>query len=60
MNETADENEVLTPQEVTQVFKISRRTLWAWDAKGLLRPIKINRRVIRYRKADVAALILRG
>lgn len=46
----------LTPKETCAYLKISRRTLSTWVKKDLLKPIRINARVLRFRKADLEAL----
>jgi PAS domain S-box-containing protein/excisionase family DNA binding protein len=46
--------ELLTVQEVCQIFKCTPATLRKWDRKGLLKVVRTGKgRVLRYRKADV-------
>lgn len=49
--------EVLTPRQVSQLFGIMPATLWGWSQRGTLNPVRINKRVLRYRRADVLGLL---
>lgn len=46
-----------TTKDVCKIFQISRLTLWRWrkERAGFPKPVKINERVLRYRKADIEA-----
>lgn len=48
---------LLSRLEVAEVFNISTRTVARWEEKGLLKPIRITSRLIRYQKRDIDALI---
>ncbi len=46
-----------TPKDVCKIFQISRNTLYLWgkERTGFPAPVRINERVLRYRKADIEA-----
>ena len=46
-------NTLLNPKQLCEMLGLSRRTLSRYEAAGLLHPIKLNRRVIRYAQSDV-------
>jgi len=51
---------LITPTELQQEFgDITRRTLDRWTRAGMLHPIYLNKRVIRYRRTDVEAMLER-
>jgi len=52
--------ELLTVNEVAEMLKVDRSTLWNWQQKGTLVPFGIGARVY-YRRSDIEkALILLG
>ncbi len=53
---TRDEG-LVRPVDAARWLALSRRTLRRYEANGTLPPIKLNRRVIRYRRADVMRLL---
>ena len=53
------ERDLLTRKQVAELLEISITTLKRWEKKGLLRPVHIGPKLIRYRAVDVAALIKR-
>lgn len=52
-----NKSELLTAKEVMSLFSITRQTLINWGKKGLLNPIRIGTKTIRYKKSDVELLI---
>ncbi|MEY8849700.1 helix-turn-helix transcriptional regulator [Psychroserpens sp. XS_ASV72] len=51
-----NQEELLTRKEVCTILQCSMTTLWHWDNKDLLKPVRIGRNV-RYRKSDVDVFI---
>lgn len=52
--------DILTVNEVAEMLKVDRSTLWNWQQKGTLVPYGIGARVY-YRRSDIeASLILLG
>ena len=51
--------QLYTVEEVCNIFKISRKTLYNWKDRGILAPIKIGKS-IRYSKEDINKLILKS
>ncbi|GAB3330172.1 hypothetical protein GCM10027299_34610 [Larkinella ripae] len=45
-------NVYLTRQEVADLFKVTKVTIWDWTRKGILRPYRIGR-YIRYIQSEV-------
>ena len=52
-----ENDRLVKPGEVATLLALSRRTLRRYEVSGLLRPVKINQRVTRYRLADVLRLM---
>ncbi len=50
------EHEYLTTNQVCQLLKVSRVTLWSWNKKGVLVPVRIGN-LLRYRKEDIEQFI---
>ena len=46
------EEELRTVEQTMEVLKVSRTTLWKWERKGFLVPVKLGRQV-RYRTSDI-------
>lgn len=54
---TPKENEeYLTPAELTGVLKISLVTLWSWDKKNITRPLRIGNKKL-YRRSDLEKIL---
>ena len=53
-----DLEELLTPRETAKALSISTRTLSRWEEAGLLHPIRLTSRVVRYSLADIKRLII--
>jgi excisionase family DNA binding protein len=57
-DESATENSrLLTGGEVSMQLRICRHTLRRWEQAGKIKGIRLGRRVIRFRLADVKRLI---
>ena len=54
---TADNNELLTREQVAQCLKVCPHTVARWTRRGLLPVLRINCRVIRYRAGDVQNIL---
>lgn len=50
------ENELLTIKEVCKILQCSKTTLWNWDNKGILVPIRTGR-MVRYKKSEIENFI---
>jgi len=50
-------NTLLDPEQLGKMLQVSRRTLARYEVSGLLRPIKLNKRVIRYALSDVDQML---
>lgn len=48
--------ELLTPDEVTKILKITKRTLYYYTKAGIIPFVRLRRR-IRFRKADIEEFI---
>lgn len=49
---TSVPEDYLTPEEFAKTIKISQVTLWAWDKKGITKPLYIGK-LKRYRRSDL-------
>jgi predicted site-specific integrase-resolvase len=50
-------DQLIGPSETATLLGVSRRTLRRCEINGLLRPVKLNKRVTRYRLGDVLRLL---
>jgi excisionase family DNA binding protein len=48
---------LLTASEVAALLNVSVKTVRRYEAAGTLRPVRLSRRALRYRVADVEALM---
>jgi predicted site-specific integrase-resolvase len=48
---------LLRPAVAADMLGLSRRTLRRYETQGLLRGIKLNQRVTRYRQSEIVALM---
>ena len=48
---------LLTRAQVADLFGVCKETIRRWETQGLFQPVTINARVLRYRVADVQAVI---
>lgn len=51
---------LLTQREVASRFGVSSETVRRWTRAGFLRAVRIGRRAIRYREAEVVRVLFRG
>ena len=51
-----EEEELLTIQEVAQLFSVSKVTIHSWMKKGILPFLKINTRT-RFKKSEILAIL---
>jgi excisionase family DNA binding protein len=42
----------LTSEELSKILKVSLVTIWSWDKKGIIKPLRIGNQK-RYRKSDI-------
>ena len=54
---SASHEDLLTKKEVLDKFNVCHTTLWNWERKGYLIPVKIGRKV-SYRQADIERIII--
>lgn len=59
MNQPQPQNRFLSVERTMELTDVSRTTLWHWERKGILKPVKIGR-TVKYRESDVIALIAKG
>lgn len=48
--------ELLTVAEAAQALRISKPTIWRWIREGRLHPVRLGRRMVRLRRAEVRAI----
>lgn len=51
------QNRIYTPKEFGELLGVSRRTLRRYELAGIVNPVKINKRVVRFTQRDVDQLI---
>lgn len=51
-------DQYLSPAKVCELLDIDPTTLWRWDKKGLLHPLKLGG-VNRYKKSDIERILNR-
>lgn len=51
---------MMSPDEVARVLNVTTRTLRRWNAEGILKGVRLGKRVVRYRQSDVEAALSRG
>lgn len=49
--------ELLTPDEVSKLFKVNKRTLYYWIEKRKINHVKLNNKLIRFRPVDIQEFI---
>ena len=57
MSDRTDAPGLLTPPEVAAEFRVSVKTIYRWSREGYLTPIRPRGRALRFRRADVDALL---
>ncbi|WP_050899193.1 helix-turn-helix domain-containing protein [Marinitoga piezophila] len=50
------EDEFLTKKEVAKLLKVSEVTIYRWSKQGILKPIKIGKKVL-FKRADIEKLL---
>lgn len=50
-------NQLLKVGEVGKILGISRRQVWRYAKRGMLFPVKLSRKVTRFRSSDVMRLM---
>jgi hypothetical protein len=55
-DEKADEDTLISKQDVKERFGVSDTTLWLWGKKNYLVPVKIGRKVM-YRLSDIKRMV---
>lgn len=51
------EGDIMSRKMVAELFQVSQPTLKRWEAKGLLKPIKLGPRMVRYYRSDIVNLL---
>lgn len=51
-----EREEYLTPQEMSDILKVSLVTLWSWDNKKILNPLHIGTKKL-YRRSDLEKIL---
>lgn len=60
-NPVKQPGDILTPREASAEYRLAERTLANWRAKGEgPRFMKLGKRAVRYRRADIEAFIAAG
>jgi excisionase family DNA binding protein len=54
---TSDLPELLTPAQVAHLFHVSRSTISRWTYDGILVGLRVGSNVVRYRRADIEAML---
>ena len=49
--------ELYTIEEVAQKMRVKPKTVYSWVCKGLLRPLKINRKLLRFTDAQIQEFV---
>jgi len=52
----SDEERLITIEEATVIFGVSRVTLWQWGKKGILNPVKIGH-IVRYKISEIRKVL---
>jgi excisionase family DNA binding protein len=52
-NRAINRRPFLSREEAAELLGVSHRTLRRWELRGQLPAVRINRRVIRYRRCDI-------
>jgi excisionase family DNA binding protein len=52
-----DNDEFLTPDEVADLLKISKTTLWRLEKKGVISAISFSRKIKRYRRKELEKIL---
>ncbi|MCX8167335.1 MAG: helix-turn-helix domain-containing protein [Candidatus Micrarchaeota archaeon] len=49
--------ELLTPEEVAQLLKVDKITIYSWIERKLITYVRINKKVVRFRYSDIEDFI---
>ncbi|MEJ5226854.1 helix-turn-helix domain-containing protein [Thermodesulfovibrio sp.] len=49
--------ELLTPEEVSKLLKVNKRTIYYWIDRKMINHIRVNKKVVRFRPIDVEEFI---
>ena len=52
-----DDVRLLTTKEACETLGCGARTLWTWGALGLLKPVRVGTRFVRYRLSDIRSFL---
>lgn len=52
-----DDVRLLTTRETCEALGCGARTLWTWGALGLIRPVRVGKRFVRYPLSEVRRFI---
>ncbi len=52
-------DELLTREQVSKILRVNLSTLYRWESKGVLIPVRIGKKV-RYRNSDIKRAIKKG
>ncbi len=50
---TSNAAELLTIKQVSEMLQVHPNTLRQWEKKGILSPVRISARIVRYRREDI-------
>ena len=51
------QRDLLSSKEVSEILGLSRRTLARYEEQGILKPVKLNSRVIRYYRNEIEDML---
>jgi len=54
--EPKNQEEYMTPQQLSEVLQVSLVTLWHWDKKGITIPLRIGNKKL-YRRSDIEKIL---
>jgi excisionase family DNA binding protein len=50
-------DELLTAQEVAKTLKVSVRTVWDLEKRGLMRAVRITTKIVRFKRSQIDAMM---
>lgn len=57
MNEIKPNDRLLIPKDIARICRVYTGTVRRWAERGILTPIRISAKCIRFRESDVARLL---
>lgn len=58
MRASSDSADLLTPEQVAQIFQVTKKTIYRWSQAGYLKPLRQTAGgKLRFRRDDVDALL---